>query len=250
MGGLRLIIAPLLLSLTGAFGVYLLYTAMALGWVGLGMGPRQAKIPSRSSGVRLRAWMTQAGLAEVPVGQFAAVMGGLFVVTTALTYALFGGVVVAAITGACAATAPVAAYRSQRQRRQDLARESWPRMIEEIRLLTGSVGRSIPQALLDVGRHAPEELRPAFQAAEREWLISTDFARTVAVLKSKLGDPTADTTCETLLVAYEVGGNDLERRLASLAEDRIQDVQGRKDARAKQSGVRFAKTLYCPRVVG
>jgi tight adherence protein B len=185
--------------------------------------------------------MAQAGLADVPLGQFAAVMGGLFVVAAALTYALFGGVVVAGVTGACAATAPVAAYRSRRQRRQALARESWPRMIEEIRLLTGSMGRSIPQALLDVGRHAPDELRPAFQAAEREWLISTDFARTVAVLKSRLADPTADTTCETLLVAYEVGGNDLERRLASLAEDRIQDVQGRKDARAKQSGVRFAR---------
>ena len=34
---------------------------------------------------------------------------------------------------------------------------------------------------------------------------------------------------------------DLDRRLAALVEDRIQDTQGRKDARAKQAGARFAR---------
>ena len=61
------------------------------------------------------------------------------------------------------------------------------------------------------------------------------------MLKLALADPTADATCETLLVAHEVGGSDLDRRLAALVEDRIQDLQGRKDARAKQAGVRFAR---------
>ena len=61
------------------------------------------------------------------------------------------------------------------------------------------------------------------------------------VLKDRLADPTADVTCETLLVAHELGGTDIDRRLAALVEDRVQDVQGRKDARAKQAGVRFAR---------
>src|SRR5690606_8070553 len=93
----------------------------------------------------------------------------------------------------------------------------------------------------DAARRAPEELRPAFAAAEREWLLSTDFARTGAVLKTRLADPTADAACETLLVAHEVGGSDLDQRLAALIEDRVQDAQGRKDARAKQAGARFAR---------
>jgi tight adherence protein B len=114
-------------------------------------------------------------------------------------------------------------------------------MIEEVRLLTGSVGLSIPQALLDVGRRGPEPLRPAFAAAEREWRITTDFARTTAVLSDQLADPTADVVCETLLVAHEVGGADLEARLAALAEDRADDLRHRKDARAAQAGVRFAR---------
>ena len=85
------------------------------------------------------------------------------------------------------------------------------------------------------------ELRPAFAAAHREWLLSTDFARTLEVLKGQLADPTADATCETLLIAHELGGTDLDRRLEALAEDRRQDTQGRKDALAKQAGVRFAR---------
>jgi tight adherence protein B len=121
-------------------------------------------------------------------------------------------------------------------------------MIEEISLLTGSLGRSVPQALFEVGRSAPTEMRPAFAAAHREWLISTDFGRTVAVLKVRLADATADATCETLLVAHEVGGTDLERRLSALVEDRIAHLQGRKDAEAKQAGVRFARrfVLFVP----
>jgi tight adherence protein B len=114
-------------------------------------------------------------------------------------------------------------------------------MIEEIRILTSAVGRSIPQALFDVGRRGPTELRPAFAAAQREWMISTDLDRTVAVLKVQLADPTADAALETLLIAHELGGTDLDNRLEALIEDRIIDTQGRKDARAKQSGVRFAR---------
>jgi tight adherence protein B len=72
-------------------------------------------------------------------------------------------------------------------------------------------------------------------------MISTDFERTLSVLKSRLADPTADATCETLLIAHELGGSDLDRRLTALIEDRILDAQGRKDARAKQAGVRFAR---------
>ena len=78
--------------------------------------------------------------------------------------------------------------------------------------------------------------------------MTTDFARTLHVLKHRLADPTADAACETLLVAHQVGGTDLDRRLESLSDDRRQDGQGRKDARARQAGVRFARsfTIVCP----
>ena len=80
--------------------------------------------------------------------------------------------------GGFTATFPVASYRRRRAARRQHAEEAWPRLIEEIRILTSSAGRSIPQALFEVGGSGPVELRPAFAAAQREWLLSTDFART------------------------------------------------------------------------
>ena len=116
-------------------------------------------------------------------------------------------------------------------------------MIEEIRVQTGSMGRSIPHALFDVGRRGPVELRPSFDAAHREWLLTTDFPRTVRVLKERLADSSADMVCETLMIAHELGGTDLDRRLEALSEDRLQDVQGRKDAHSRQAGARFARVF-------
>jgi len=230
----------LIVALLAAYGVFLVFTAVALQWRGIGLGPRlrSTVLPSRH---RLEEWLAQAGLSEVRGAEFAGVMAVLFVAGSALAFAIFGGVLAPVIAGAFAASFPVASYRGRRERRFAQAREAWPRMIEEMRLLTGSLGRAVPQALFEVGRRAPEEMHPAFAAAHREWLISTDFGRTIGVLKHGLADPTADATCETLLVANEVGGSDLDRRLAALGEDRVQDLQGRKDARSRQAGVRFAR---------
>jgi len=185
--------------------------------------------------------MVQAGLDDVGPAEFVAVIGGLVAVGSAAGWVVFGGTLPALVTGILVGSLPVAAYRRRRARRRQLAQESWPRLIDQIRVLTGSAGRSVPQALFEVGRAAPPELRPAFDAAHREWLLSTDFSRTVAVLEAQLSDPVADATCETLLIAHELGGTDLGRRLEDLAADRRADVQDRKDAIAKQAGVRFAR---------
>ncbi|HUQ40244.1 MAG TPA: hypothetical protein VM030_08825 [Acidimicrobiales bacterium] len=215
-----------LVAVAGAYGVYLLYSALALGWTGLGVGPGRAPRGHRFRPVGLHRILAITAA------------GGAGMVLALVT---FGGLLPALVAGGFAASAPSALARATRQQRQATAREAWPRLIEEIRLQTGSLGRSVPQALFDVGRRGPLLLRPHFAAAEREWRVTTDFERTMNVLKSRLADPTADATCETLLVAHQIGGGDLDRRLAALAEDRVQDLQGRKDARAKQAGVRFAR---------
>lgn len=238
----------LLLPVAAALGVYYVYTALAFGWRGVGVAPSVGtRRPQRSI---VREWLVQAGLGDIRVRDFAVVMVLLLVLGAALTYAVFGALLPAIAVGLAAAAAPPASYRVRRANRRARAQEAWPRMIEEIRILTSSLGRSIPQALFEVGRRAPDDMAPAFEAAHREWLISTDFERTLTVLKGGLADPTADATCETLLVAHTVGGSDLDRRLEALVEDRIQDTQGRKDARAKQAGARFARRFVVFAPVG
>jgi tight adherence protein B len=233
-------LTAVLLSLCAGAGMYLLYTRVALG---------RRDLVGRSGSWRQQArrrwtpdrWLAEVGLDHLQASELAAAVALLFVLGVAGGAVVFGGILPALVLGLFAAGLPVATFRQRRRGRLAVAQEAWPRMIEEIRILTGSSGRSIPQALFDVGRRAPDELRPAFEAAHREWMLSTDFGRTLSLLKAKLVDPTADATCETLLIAHELGGADLDRRLEALADDRRHDIQGRKDARAKQAGARFAR---------
>jgi tight adherence protein B len=232
-------VTGLLLALAAAAGTHYLYTACVLRWRGLQLGPSVSRrTPARQAA---SAWLVQAGIGEVSVREFAVVTGGLVVAGGCAGVALFGAPLPALVLAVCLGVTPLASYRVRRQQLRSAAQETWPRLIEEVRIRTSSLGRSVPQALFEAGERAPASLRGAFAAAQREWLLSTDFERTVAVLKDGLADPTADAACETLLVAHEVGGSDLDRRLDALIEDRVIDVQGRKDARAKQSGVRFAR---------
>ena len=224
----------LLFSVAGAYGAFLLYSA--------------ATADRRSSAVRrygrrhaTRDWLAQAGIGEVRPSEFALVSASLGVLGATLGFGLFAGLVPALFMGGFAATFPAAWYRSRRADRRAVSQDAWPRMIEELRVLTGAAGRSVPQALFEVGLTAPAEMRPAFDAAHREWLLSTDFERALSVLKAALADDTADVVAETILVGHELGGGDLGSRLRSLAEDRIADAQHRKNARARQAGVRFVR---------
>lgn len=230
----------LLLAVLAGTGVHLLWTAIHGE---RRLVARSGTGPARPLRDRVRDRLVQAGLGDVSLPELAAACAVLALAAGALAYAAFGGAVPALAVAAFAASFPPASYRRRREARLARAMDAWPRMIEEIRIRTGTLGRSIPQALFEVGARGPEELRPAFAAARREWLLSTDFERTLKVLKDRLADPTADAACETLLVAHELGGVDLDRRLAALAEDRLADAQHRKDARSKQAGVRFARAF-------
>jgi len=221
-------------SLAGACGAWLLYSSLALGrsWAPR-LGQRAATLARAGSAL---LGPVGVGARQLALGSLGALAAG-----AALAYVVFAAPLPSLAAGLLAAALPPAAFRARHQRQLAEAQDAWPQLIEKVRIYTGAAGRSIPQALFDAGRHAPEPLRSAFAAAEREWLITTDFSRTVSLLKSLLADPTADAACETLLVAHEVGGSQVDGRLAALVEDRVQDLEGRKDARAKQAGVRFAR---------
>lgn len=231
----------LLLAVVAAYGVFLLYTALVLRWRGLGVAPDRPLRRRRRT--TFAEWLIQAGVDALQPGEFVGATAVLAVLGAGIGYALFGGVLPPLAAAIAAAAIPFASARSRRARRRDRAREAWPRMLEEIRIQAVSLGRSIPQALFEVGSRGPEELRAAFSAAHREWAMSTDLDRALDVLKARLADPTADAVAETLLIAHEVGGTDVDRRLRALVDDRVQDLQGRKDARSKQAGARFARAF-------
>jgi tight adherence protein B len=219
-------------------GAYLIYTSAAFGWKG--RAPRASGRP-RIGPDTVRTWMVQAGLGQVRVAEFVAAVAAMAAVGAIGAYLIFGGILPSLVAACFAAAYPVSAYRARRTARIAAAAEAWPRLLEELRLRTGSLGRSIPQALFEVGQRAPAEWRPAFAAAEREWLLTTDFPLTLILLKERLADPAVDAVCETLVVAHEIGGSDLDSKLADLIEERVLDLQDRKDAVSRLAGVRFAR---------
>lgn len=235
--------SSLVAALLAGAGVYLLWTPHGPdrgdGRRGHRMAPGPAMERARD---RVRLLLDQAGLDGVDPWQFVAASLVVGCLAGSATAAVFGLGLPVLMVAVAATAVPTLLWRRHRARRRAAARAAWPRLIEEIRVLTGSVGRSIPQALIEVGLRGPEELRPAFVAAQREWALTTDFERTVAVLKSQLADPTADATCETLLIAADVGG-DVDQRLQALAEDRRQDLVDRRDAEARQAGARLARAF-------
>ncbi len=165
---------------------------------------------------------------------------GIAAAITALSLWCSIPVALAVALGLGAAGAPTARRRRRVRAAQRAAAAGWPRLLDDLRVRTGALGRPIPQALLEVGARGPVELRTAFAAASREWALSTDVARMLGVLKERLRDPIADAVCETLLVAHEVGG-DVDARLAALAADCRTDLHHRAEADARQAGARVAR---------
>jgi tight adherence protein B len=232
---------PIVMTAAAATGAYLLVTRFLFGWRDLHPPRATGSGLRRRAATALRVWMTQAGLDTMRTRDLVVVVTGTFMIGAIAAMAFFGALLPAVVVGGFAATAPLAVAGRRRRTRREVAHDAWPRLIEELRMLTSSLGRSLPQALFEAGCAAPGEMQPAFEAAQREWLISTDFPRTIGVLKEQLADATADAVCETLLIAHELGGSDVDRRLGDLADDRREDVRYRRDARAQQAGVRFAR---------
>ena len=202
--------------------------------------PPSRHIPGRSTATT-RTQLERAGLGGIAPRELLAACAVASAAGGFGAFLLFGALAPAALAALLASTFPVAGYRRRRADRLEAARAAWPRLLEEVRLRTGSLGRSIPQALFEAGRGAPEEWRAAFDSAEREWLLTVDFSRTVDLLKAQLADATADAVCETLLMAHEIGGADLDSKLAELVEDRTDDLEARRDASSRLAGVRFAR---------
>jgi tight adherence protein B len=234
----------LALALIAAYGVHLIYSSLVFGWRGAQPGPSAPKVDRD----RIGDVVGKFGLGEFDPRALAAAMFVLALVGFAFGTVIFGGVIAAAIIAIFSATTPIGVARIRHERIIAHAHRAWPSIIEEIRLLTGTLGRSIPQATFEVGLRSHDGLRPAFESAHREWLISTDFSRSLEVLKRQLSHNTADIVAETLLTAHELGGGEVGNRLGALAQDRMTDQQHRRDAIARQAGVRFARwfTLIVP----
>ena len=102
-------------------------------------GPTGAATPRPARDTGSRDWLAQAGLDGVRPAEFAAVVGVLVRARRGRRLRLFGGALPRARRSALFAghASRRRATGSRRRPRRAVAQEAWPRMIEEIRILTG-----------------------------------------------------------------------------------------------------------------
>ena len=84
----------LLLAITSGIGVFYIFSALSLGWNGLGFGPRirsSDRSRARLGAVDIDVWLQQAGLDGIDKREFVAVVAMLSVAGFLLSFAAFGG---------------------------------------------------------------------------------------------------------------------------------------------------------------
>ncbi|WP_087483572.1 type II secretion system F family protein [Brachybacterium massiliense] len=183
---------------------------------------------------RLRDDLIKVGLDTVPPAAVPALSAGLGLVVAAVLWAVSGAVVPSLAIGIGASVLPVLVLRSAARRRTTAMREVWPEAVDHVNSAIRA-GLSLPEALVQLSRKGPEELRPAFTEFALDYQTSGDFANSLDRLKVRLADPVGDRIVEALRITRDVGGTDLGSLLRTLSAFLREDARTRAELEARQS---------------
>ncbi|MCS0500589.1 type II secretion system F family protein [Protaetiibacter sp. 10F1B-8-1] len=214
---------------------------VAAPWLWPAAGDR---VTARRAGplARLGVLVRQAGLSRVSAPTVVAVAVLLALATAAVVVALVPVVALAVAAGLAAGALPFAVLSGRARSRRRAMRAVWPDAIDH--LVAGlRSGRSLPDALAELGESGPAPLRPAFTDFGGDLRATGQFLVALDALKDRLADPVADRVVETLRVAREVGGTELPSVLRALAAHLRADAAIRSEVEARQSWVVSAARL-------
>ncbi|MGP9682782.1 MULTISPECIES: type II secretion system F family protein [unclassified Brachybacterium] len=201
-------------------------------WEQEGEIPRRGKIARVMD--RLRDDLVTVGLTSVPPAAVPALSAGLGLVVSAALWAVSSAVVPSLAIGVASMILPVVFLRSAARRRATAMREVWPEAVDHINSAIRA-GLSLPEALVQLSRKGPEDLRPAFHEFSLDYQASGDFAVSLDRLKVRLADPVGDRIVEALRITRDVGGTDLGGLLRTLAAFLREDARTRAELEARQS---------------
>ncbi|HPB71374.1 MAG TPA: type II secretion system F family protein [Phycicoccus sp.] len=157
-----------------------------------------------------------------------------FALVFLLLYAVIGAAPIALSFALMAGWGPLALVRFRARRRRARLRELWPDAIDNV--ASGvRAGLSLPEALGQLSRRGPAELRGAFGGFAEDYRLTGRFHDSLDLLKERLSDPVGDRLIESLRIAREVGGSDLGRLLRTLSVFLREDARTRSELEARQS---------------
>lgn len=217
------------IGLVAGIGLLLVWLAL---WESPAHEPRHGPVSRWLE--RVRDDLVAVGLGSVPAGAVPVLCVGLGLAVMILIWSISGATVPAAAIGAVVSVLPPILLRALARRRRTQLRELWPEVVDHMNSAIRA-GMSLPEALAQVGRRGPEELRPPFEEFGRDYQVSGDFASSLDRLKDRLADPVADRIVEALRVTRDVGGTDLGVLLRTLSAFLREDARTRAELEARQS---------------
>ncbi|MBM3692600.1 MAG: hypothetical protein FJW77_04765 [Actinobacteria bacterium] len=173
-----------------------------VGSVGSVAGPVAVPVAARIV-ARVDAWLREAGVDRAPGAVAIGIGVGAVLVFLLVATATRSPLVAVAPAGAAVAV-PVAILGHRRRRRRRAVLAAWPDALREL-VATLAAGRSLGQALTQLGATGPEPLRAVFDDFPA-WARVLGTAGALEAVQARLADPTSDRVIEVLLVAHEHGG--------------------------------------------
>jgi tight adherence protein B len=112
--------------------------------------------------------------------------------------------------------------------------ELWPDVVDDLASAIRA-GLSLPQAVIELCKSGPEQLRTAFQLCRDQYQATGDFNAGLNLIAKNLEDSQADKFVASLQIAHEVGGADLGVLLRTLSEVMREELVLRGEIVARQS---------------
>ena len=154
---------------------------------------------------------------------------------------LFGVGPVALTAGVAGGYATSRFVRQVKARRDALAEELWPPLLDTVRVDLAVRAIPLGDALFQAARRLDLPARERFAAAERQWQNTLDIAAALQVLKVRCDDATTDVVCASLATIATLPNVTAQQRLSVLSHDVRTRVRQAKDAEATLAGARFAR---------
>lgn len=202
---------------------------------------REPRLESDRDGALARL-VAEAGLNSLrPRGVIVAVFIAA-ALAGAVAWLILGVPILAGVAAIAAGCAPLLWLQQRREQLVRARRGLWPDVCDHL-VAAVRAGQSLPDAVANLSRTAPDPLRPAFVGFARDLAASGHFDSSALRLKAVLADPVADRIVETLRMAREVGGTELTTVLRALSTSVRADAALRGEVEARQSWIRGAAVL-------
>jgi tight adherence protein B len=156
------------------------------------------------------------------------------VVIGALILVIFAVPMVAVMSAVAGAFIPYMILKRRAKMRVKALRTSWPDAVDTLSSAVRA-GMSLPEALADLSKRGPIELRHSFSYFADSYRATGSFSSSLVVLQKQMSDPVADRVIAALRIAQDVGGTDLGQVLRTLSALLRQDATTRGDIEARQS---------------